>query len=420
MLTIPSKESKKRKWFLGALVFGALVAIFWGLATAFGSLIESSKVTPSLLTVDRGPVQLSIPAYGRLRPRNSSTVIAEVSGTVEKIHRYPGESIEQDDVIISLHNPSLVRQLEQAELAVLRAQANLKSTEAKLYERKITLENELALMESEISFAQKELETKAFLLEEAIVAKLDYMRSETTLEQTKLKHQLQKRKLEAFDKSKEAELKAAEYQLKEAEKALEMARYDIEQLNVTTKKAGILNELDSNLEVGSSVERGQALAQITEPSNLYADLLIAAQDSNQVIPSQNVTIKIRNNSVRGKVLRVYPSAENNQVRLEVEINEDLPESARSNLDVSAEIETHQLSDVLRLPVFESVTRSHSTTDVFVLRDDKYVRQTVQLGLIGNEYVEIVSGLGDGDVALINVPKVYKNAKQIALEELDND
>jgi len=419
MLTIPSRKSKLQKWLIIVVSCTALAFVFWGLSGAVASLSQNTVLNPSQLEVDTGAVKRSVAAYGRLRPRNSSTVIAEVSGTIETIHQYPGEHIEQSELIITLRNPSLMRQLDTAELAVLRAQANLESTEAQLYERRITLENDLALMESEITFAQKELETKAFLLEEAIVAKLDYMRSETSLEQTKLKHQLQQRKLDAFKKSEQAELKAAQYQLKEAEKELEMVRYDIQQLNVTAKRAGILNELGTSLEVGSSIERGQTLAQITEPSHLYADLLISAQDANHVVPSQPVTVNIRNTVVNGEVLRVYPSAENNQVRLEVKFSEALPESARPNLDISAEIATQQLTEVTRLPIFEGVTRNHSMLDVFVLRDNRYVRQQVRLGLMGNQYIEVLSGLKAGDRVLINVPEAYQSATEIPTSELEN-
>jgi multidrug efflux pump subunit AcrA (membrane-fusion protein) len=419
MLTIPSRKSKLQKWLIIVVSCTALALVFWGLSSAVASLSQNTVLNPSQLEVDTGAVKRSVAAYGRLRPRNSSTVIAEVSGTIETIHQYPGEHIEQSELIITLRNPSLMRQLDTAELAVLRAQANLESTEAQLYERRITLENDLALMESEITFAQKELETKAFLLEEAIVAKLDYMRSETSLEQTKLKHQLQQRKLDAFKKSEQAELKAAQYQLKEAEKELEMVRYDIQQLNVTAKRAGILNELGTSLEVGSSIERGQTLAQITEPSHLYADLLISAQDANHVVPSQPVSVNIRNTVVNGEVLRVYPSAENNQVRLEVKFSEALPESARPNLDISAEIATQQLTEVTRLPIFEAVRRNHSMLDVFVLRDNRYVRQQVRLGLMGNHYIEVLSGLKAGDRVLINVPEAYQSATEIPESELEN-
>lgn len=419
MLTIPSRKSKLQKWLILIACCVALALVLWGLSSAVASLSRNAVLNPSQLEVDRGAVKRSVAAYGRLRPRNSSTVIAEVSGTIEGIHQYPGEHIEQSELIITLRNPSLMRQLDTAELAVLRAQANLESTEAQLYERRITLENDLALMESEINFAQRELETKAFLLEEAIVAKLDYMRSETSLEQTKLKHQLQQRKLDAFKKSKQAELKAAQYQLKEAEKELEMVRYDIQQLNVTAKRAGILNELGTSLEVGSSIERGQTLAQITEPTHLYADMLISAQDANHVVTSQQVTVNIRDTAVNGEVLRVYPSAENNQVRLEVKFSEALPESARPNLDVSAEIATQQLTEVIRLPIFEAVTGNNSMLDVFVLRENRYVRQQVRLGLMGNQYIEVLSGLETGDRVLINVPEAYQSATEIPTSELEN-
>lgn len=420
MLTIPTPETKRSKWKLALVIAAVVAALFFALTQALSSMGRAATGGALQLTVDRGVLTQRVTAYGRLQSSNSSTVIAEVSGTVDQIHVYPGETLAAEQAMITLRNPALLRAVDQAELAYLEAQASKNSTEAELYERQITLENELALLASEIAFAQEELDTKAFLLEEAIVAKLDYLRSETTLEQTRLKHQLQQRKLEAFAKSQAAELKAAEYRLQEAEKQLEMARHDVAQLTIRAQREGTLNELNTELEVGSSLERGQAVAQITDPSNLFADLLVAAKDATELLPGQVATIWIRDTAVTGSVLRVYPSAENNQVRLEVRITEQLPTSARANVNVSAEIVTQTLSDTLRLPVFEAVSRNHSTLELFVAEDDRYVRRTVQLGVLGENYVQVIAGLEAGDQVLTGVPEQYADQTQFNKEALADD
>ncbi|NQZ03504.1 efflux RND transporter periplasmic adaptor subunit [Idiomarina sp.] len=420
MLTIPERTSKKRQLlWISALMLLAVVFI-WSASVALASFGGATATAFSTDEVSKGAITRTVNAYGRLQPRNSSTVIAEVNGTVETIHVFPGEQVEAGQVIVTLTNPSLLRQAEQAELSVLEAQASQNSTKASLMERQVTLENDLALLKSEIGFAQKELDTKAFLLEEAIVAKLDYLRSETSLEQTKLKYELQQRKIDAFSQSKEADLKAADYRYQEAHKQLEMARYDIDQLQVRAKRSGTLSELNTDLSVGASIDRGQALAQVTNPAHLYADLLVAAQDANGIIPGQTVQVLIRDRYIDGQVLRVYPSAENNQVRIEVSLQDQLPPSARANLNVSATINTEYRDEVLRIPVFEGISRSHSPVEVFARSQDKFYKRTLQLGVVGDKFAEVVSGAKPGDQILTHVPAAFAQANIINVDELNDD
>lgn len=420
MLTIPKRSSKKRQWlWIGALLFTGIVLV-WSASVALASFGGSTSTKFSSAEVSTGAVSRTVNAYGRLQPRNSSTVIAEVSGTVETIHIFPGEQVESGQVIVTLTNPSLLRQAEQAELSVLEAEASRNSTKASLLERQVTIENDLALLKSEITFAQKELDTKAFLLEEAIVAKLDYLRSETTLEQTKLKYQLQQRKIDAFAQSKQADLKAADYRYQEAQKQLEMARHDIEQLQVSAKRAGTLSELNTDLSVGASIERGQALAQVTDPSHLFADLLIAAQDANEIVPGQTVQVLIRDRYINGQVLRVYPSAENNQVRIEVSLQDKLPTGARANLNVSATINTVHRENAVRIPVFEGITRSHDNVRVFVRSHDKFYKRDVQLGVVGDHYAQVVRGVKTGDQILTQVPQQFAQAESVTVDELNDE
>ncbi len=56
-------------------------------------------------------------------------------------------------------------------------------------------------------------------------------------------------------------------------------------------------------------------------------------------------------------------------------------------------------------------------DLFVIRTNKAVRETVTTGLIGTEYVEIVAGLSPGDSIIISDISRSKRKREIEFKDL---
>lgn len=420
MLEVPETESKTKRVVLIIGAIALLSLLIWAVTASLDTLASDSPQSNIIATAKHGDVVQTVGAYGRLQARHSSSLIAEVDGVIAAIEQFPGTAVAPGDTIVVLENPQLQRDLEQAQLSVLEAKANLELVEAALEEQRIVLLNELEMITTEIGLSQKELDTKKFLSEQGLVTQLDFLRSETNLKKSKLSHSLLQRRLKALERTEVAERNMALYKLQEAEKRLELVNQDLAHLNVTAKRTGLLNNLQDDVKIGNPVTRGQVLAQVTDPSQLYAELLMSANDSQLVSSGQDVLITIRNETVTGSVLRIFPTAENNQVRLDVKLPAQLPAVARANLDVSAKIIIAQLHDVMTVQTPADGVEQSSHNTLFVRNDDRFIKRDVQFGLVGDTNVQILSGLEVGDEVLLTMNPELLKQSEISVDDVNDE
>lgn len=420
MLEVPETESKARKI---AVIIGAVALVsivMWAVTASLDTLANAAPQSNIVATVEQGDVTQTVGAYGRLQARHSSSLIAEVDGVIAAIEQFPGTAVAPGDTIIVLENSQLQRDLEQAQLSVLEAKANLELVEAALEEQRIILLNELEMITTEIALSQKELDTKKFLSEQGLVTQLDFLRSETDLKKSKLSHSLLQRRLKALERTEVAERNMALYKLQEAEKRLELVTQDLAHLHVTAKRSGLLNNLQDDVKIGNPVTRGQVLAQVTDPTQLYAELLMSANDSQLVTSGQEVLITIRDETVTGSVLRIFPTAENNQVRLDVKLPAQLPPVARANLDVSAKIIVAQLQNVITVTTPNERLMQGSYNQLFVRDNDRFIKRDVQFGLVGDNNVQILNGLKVGDDVLLTMNPELLNQSEISVDDVNDE
>ncbi|SFR46128.1 HlyD family secretion protein [Pseudidiomarina maritima] len=420
MLEVPETESKVKKTVVIIGVISLVALLLWGVTASLDTLANDRAQSSIVVTTEQGDVIQTVGAYGRLQARHSSSLIAEVDGVIADIVRFPGTAVEPGDTVIILENPQLQRDLEQAQLSVLEAKANLELVEAALEEQRIVLLNELEMITTEISLSQKELDTKKFLSEQGLVTQLDFLRSETNLKKSKLSHSLLQRRITALEKTEVAERNMALYKLQEADKRLELVNQDLAHLQVTAKRNGLLSNLHDDIKIGNPVTRGQVLAQVTDPDNLYAELLMSANDSQLVSSGQEVLLNIRDETVHGSVLRIFPTAENNQVRLDVKLPQKLPPIARANLDVSAKIIVAQLESVIKVKKPTDGLKQGSLNQLFVRNNDKFIKRDVQFGLVGDSNVQVLSGLDVGDEVLLTTnPELIKQS-EISVDDVQDE
>lgn len=416
-LQIPVKASlsKRVRWPVFAVLL--LLFLLWVMLYSWQKLTQSSEQRINLSTVDIGDVVAVVSAQGRLLPRQNYSVMAEVDGVLQTVQLYPGTEVQPGDILLTMRNPLLEREREGAELAVLEARAAREAAQAKLERESIALENEVAMLEAEIRFGEQEMETLQTLLEQQILARLDYLRAQTKLEQSRLKHNLSTRNVLAFQRARQADERAYRYRLQEAEKQLSMVEQDIRQLQIRADTSGLLNELTEHIEVGKPIRRGDIVAQITDPSTLYADLLIAASDANKVTPGQQVQVQMRQHKLLGQVIRVHPSIQHNQVRVEVLLPKELPDVARANLDISAGIIIASSEQVTRVRPTLTTRDGYRTMQLFVLNGEGFVRRQVQIGILARDFMEVIQGLQPGEEILLDPPYELQHLDYISTKDL---
>jgi HlyD family secretion protein len=164
--------------------------------------------------------------------------------------------------------------------------------------------------------------------------------------------------------------------------------------------AGVLQQL--NLEVGQWVNPGIELARVIEPGRLKAVLRIPDTQMRDVVIGQTAWIDTRNDTIRGRVVRIDPAAQAGTTGVDVALEGDLPASARSDMSIDGTIEIDRLNDVLYVsrPNYGSAGQ---TIGLFVVSQDGRTaeRTQVRLGQTSVNFVEVVQGLRQGDRVILS-------------------
>ncbi|MBP2643002.1 MAG: mdtE 1 [Firmicutes bacterium] len=199
--------------------------------------------------------------------------------------------------------------------------------------------------------------------------------------------------------SAQAVAEKAQYSVRAAEKQ----RSD---LVLTAPRAGVIGY--RQVEVGDIVLAGQKLLSIFDNSRIYVDCQVSEQDLSALTMGMNVEVQLESlgKIVPGKVVYISPAADANLtfiVRMEL-INPG--SEVRSGMFARAILTAPLRQNTLVVPK-TAVQEKDGANYVFVVNAQNSVEQrTVQVGARGDEAVEILGGLNEGEqIALTNLARL---------------
>ena len=112
-----------RRGIVGGVVGGiALIAI---IATLIINAQPQGATDPVTDMVTEGTFTTTVEAKGQLKPISASVVSPSVDGTVEQINVQAGQSVNEGDVLMTIKNDELDRNVAEAQRAVAAAQEDL-------------------------------------------------------------------------------------------------------------------------------------------------------------------------------------------------------------------------------------------------------------------------------------------------------
>jgi multidrug efflux pump subunit AcrA (membrane-fusion protein) len=171
--------------------------------------------------------------------------------------------------------------------------------------------------------------------------------------------------------------------------------------------------------VGQQVAAGTALARVSQPTHLKAELKIPETQAKDVLIGQKASVDTHNGVIPGQVSRIDPSSQNGTVTVDVSLEGALPPGARPDLTVEGTIELERLADVLYVgrPVHGD---ANSTISLFKADGpwndaNEAVRVQVKIGRTSVNTVEIVQGLQLGDTVILSDMSASDNFDRIRLK-----
>lgn len=452
-----------RRVLRGVFVFGVISIV--GIVSAVAYWPDSTIETGPTLThtIQRGNLTVSVIEQGTLESSNNTEIKCKVRGFSTVTYVVPtGTVVEEGQELVRLDTKVIEEQYSLTKTNTFIAQATLAETQANVEKAKIaikayeqgrfrsqlqSLEKELAAHVRNLRTAKKMYERSKDLFRQGYVTELEVEGNAFTVTQAELELEVKETEisvLKDFTRKMQMEtlngnLTASESKLAadEAGLAMEIKRRDraeqeLQDCVIRAQKSGLVIypsaaswKTTPDITDGATVRKDQVLLLMPDLSQMQVKLGIHESVIDRVHPGLEAIVTLPDRTLKATVSDVASVTRpagwwtGNVVKYDTVIK--LPENEGLKPGMSAEIEVilavHE--DVLLLPV-AAVVETEDGNYCWVSANGESVKRSVELGDSNDVFIEVLSGLAEGEEVVLNPAALVEEAAEDALATLSSD
>lgn len=407
---VQRKEQRKQFIRIGTAVGGFIVLIVVVISMLQTSLKRKDL---NISTVDKGVIEVSVSASGKVIPAFEEIINSPINSRIVEVYKRGGDSVDVGTPILKLD-------LQSAETEYNKQLDEEQMKSLQLEQQRVTNHNKLSEMEMNLKVSRMELDRKAVELRNERY--LDSLGAGTTdkVRQVELDYNVSILKLKEDEQKykneqalAEADLKVKELELNIFRKSLAETRRTLEDAQIRSPRKAILTYV--NNEIGSQIGQGAKVAIVSDLSHFKIEGEIADTYGDRIAAGSKAVIKIGSEKLDGTVSDVTPLSKNGVISFTVQLEEDNHKRLRSGLKTGVYVMNAVKDDVLRI-ANSSYYVGKGEYELFVVNGNQLLKRKVQLGDSNFEYVEVVSGLQEGDQVIVSDMNAYKDKNKLKIED----
>ena len=407
---VQRKEQRKQFIRIGTAVGGFIVLIVVVISMLQTSLKRKDL---NISTVDKGVIEVSVSASGKVIPAFEEIINSPINSRIVEVYKRGGDSVDVGTPILKLD-------LQSAETEYNKQLDEEQMKSLQLEQQRVTNHNKLSEMEMNLKVSRMELDRKAVELRNERY--LDSLGAGTTdkVRQVELDYNVSILKLKEDEQKykneqalAEADLKVKELELNIFRKSLAETRRTLEDAQIRSPRKAILTYV--NNEIGSQIGQGAKVAIVSDLSHFKIEGEIADTYGDRIAAGSKAVIKIGSEKLDGTVSDVTPLSKNGVISFTVQLEEDNHKRLRSGLKTDVYVMNAVKDDVLRI-ANSSYYVGKGGYELFVVNGNQLLKRKVQLGDSNFEYVEVVSGLQEGDQVIVSDMNAYKDKNKLKIED----
>lgn len=402
---------------------------------------DKEEASQQLVEVARGDLTISVSGSGNIEVANEAKLVFGVGGRVAKVNVEEGDRVTKGQVLVSLDTISLERAVKTAEQGVKTAEIAIRTAEIDL---------ELATNDYRKITYPYTYSTWVFDVPAAIVATADAQRQLTEAQEAleiglsfeqywEVWRQLKKAQDNLVEvqsrltrgqgpdifetgiipiadywtlRAAELKVKKAQIALDKAKNDLDKAKNDLDKANDELEKAVILAPFDGvvasvYVEEGDTVSTSSQVLHLLDLTSMELKVEVDEIDIPGVEPGQRAIISVDalpSLKLEGRVTFVSPLAkkEAGVVLYEVKIGFAVPQGSglMAGMSAEADIVINERNNVLLVPSRAITEDSQGNPVVMVVVNEQTEERRVVVGVSDGFDTEIVNGLSEGEVVVI--------------------
>jgi len=404
----------KKNLTIAVVVFTAIIAI--SAIVYFSGLLAPNTFKSGNfenVTVNRGEVISTMQAAGVVESENEVIVLSPAASIVKSILKEPGSQVKPGEIILQLQTETVQDEIDRLNDQLEVKRNNLERNQLTAQSTKLDLDYNEEVKRLKVISLKAQLSDQEQLLEVGGIspARVEETKQEITLAEKDLAMLIEKNSLRL--KQLKSEDRGLLLQIRMDEKALEEKLALLSKMNVRAPSAGMI--LNISASVGEKVPADKMLVRMSDLSSFKLIGSINEQFAGQIKTGSQVFVTVENEILSGLIGNITPLVENNKVQFNVHLNESSHPNLIANQNVQIEILINKQENALRikkLPGFEN----GKNQKVYVIEGDKAIKREILLGIVGNEYCEILSGLMEGDVVIAEEAGGFRKLNEIDINK----
>lgn len=417
-----AKKKKRRSllWIiLAVLLVGTMLYFFLK-----GPKDNSTKVVVQE-SLSRSIVE-TVYASGKLFPATEVEISSNVSGTIVELLVEVGQNVKEGQLLAKIDPEALASIVERAEATSNSARAQLDNIKAQKEQLEVQLRNAKIIMDRNRQ-----------LLSDGVISKAEYEVSETNY-----------KSIEANIQAVEKSILSARYNVQSTDATVKEQKKNLSQTYIYAPMSGVvtkINKKKGEQVVGTIQMAGTPIMNIANLNSIEVRVDVNERDILNVSMGDTADIELDAYPGRkfwGLVTRIANTANNLsaiqltsdqvtnfEVRVlmsqssykDLQISDDKP-PFRAGLSASVEVRTNTINNILTVPIASVTAREDEMESkkkeynkkagneeevtngkeamlkeyVFVQQGDSVVMKEVKTGIQDDEYIQIVSGIKQGE------------------------
>ena len=409
-----SVQRKRRMARIGKYVL--IVAAILGVAVWLGVLMMSSVDKKSLIVsaVDRGTIDVSITATGKVVPAFEEVIISPISAQILEVYAHSGDTVDVGTPLLRLDLQSAQieysKALDEREIRQQQLVQLTTNTETQLSDRRMQIEVE----EMKLGQLEAQLRNEQYLDSLGSGTKDRVRQAEITLRTAQMQLQQLKQQYQNEVRVRQADLRMKQLQDGIADKGLSETRRTLDDANIRSPRKATLTYISS--EIGNIVGAGSKVAVVSDLTHFKVNGEITDNYSDRVIAGGRVLVKIGKERLFGTISTVTPLSQNGVITFTVTMDNPSHPKLRSGLKVEVFVITSIKEDVMRIRNGSYYTGAGDYI-LFIFKDaHTLVPRTVRLGECNYDHVEVISGLEEGDSVVVSDMQKFKGKEKIRINE----
>ena len=385
-------SKKSLPYLFGVLI---VVLIVWLLFKENTTTLRVNTATVTVSNVEEGEFNDYVSLSGTVQPMTTMQLSPLESGVVERVVAEEGTTVKAGDVILEMSNKQLSMQILQSEADLAEKQNILRNTLISMEQERLSLRQEMLMLDLEVTRKQRAYEQNKELLNEELVAREVYLQSKEDYELALSRRSLVRERQKQDSLYRTVQVAQLDENLRSMQLNMQLIRERVDNLKVKAPIDGEVGML--NVVLGQTLSQGSAIGQINDLSAYKVTAMVDEHYIDRVVTGLTASFMRQDNSYDMLLRKVYPEVRDGKFKVDLTFGGELPDNIRTGQTYNLNLQLGQPVEAVYIPRGAFFQKTGGRW-IYVVDEtgEKAYRRDIRIGRQNPRYYEILDGLAPGE------------------------